>query len=437
MMKYTNSIYIIIVFLSLAQIALSQSVLTKEEAINIAFENNYDIKIANNNMEVAENNADILNSGYLPTLSASAGATYSNNNITNNSDSAVTRNVTGTNMSSNIALNYRLFDGMNRRYNFERLQEQMNLSELQARQISESTILELFRVYYQVARLSENKTNQLQTLAISRERLLRAKYGYEYGQNTQLDVLNAEVDFNTDSINYLNISQELDNVKRNLNVILARDVQIEFDVDTTINYMEGLDEDALLEDALDNNVFVMQNSSFVRQSEYEIGMARSGYVPRVDLNAGYRWQKSPPNNFLPFSQTQSGTSAGVTLSWNIFDGGTTSTRIQNSRISLENNQIIAKQTKQGLERDVHNAWGFYQNALFVLKAETKNLQTNERNFDRTEEQNKLGQITSIVFRQAQINLLNAKLRFNQAKYDAKIAELALLQLAGHLLEAEY
>jgi outer membrane protein TolC len=46
----------------------------------------------------------------------------------------------------------------------------------------------------------------------------------------------------------------------------------------------------------------------------------------------------------------------------------------------------------------------------------------------------LGQITSIDFRQAQVNLINAELSVSSAKYTAKNAELQLLQLAGTLLD---
>ena len=112
-------------------------------------------------------------------------------------------------------------------------------------------------------------------------------------------------------------------------------------------------------------------------------------------------------------------------------------RIQNSKIEVQNQQIALQQTKQVLERNVNNAWGIYQNSRFVLEAEKKNLQTNEWNFERTVEQQKLGQITSIVFRQAQLNLPSAQLNFNRAKYWGKTAELALLQLSGDLMMAEF
>ena len=90
-----------------------------------------------------------------------------------------------------------------------------------------------------------------------------------------------------------------------------------------------------------------------------------------------------------------------------------------------------------VERNLTNAWTIYQTALFVKDAQQKNLQTAQINFDRSVDTYKLGQISSIVFRQAQLNLLNAQLALNHAKYTAKIAELVLLQFSGDLSQATF
>ncbi len=58
-------------------------------------------------------------------------------------------------------------------------------------------------------------------------------------------------------------------------------------------------------------------------------------------------------------------------------------------------------------------------------------------FNRTQKQYKLGQQTYIEFRLAQINLLNTQTAYNNAKYDAKLIELQLLQLSGQLLDVEF
>jgi outer membrane protein TolC len=417
------------------------SLLTKRDAVDMALENNYDIKIAEGNVEQAENNAGVMNSGYLPSVSASGGANYNvNDNLVEYQD-GTSQDVTGAqaySFNGGLALNYTVFNGLGRKYNYERLKENYNLSELQARQVIENSILNLFAVYYEVARLTQNVNSQIETIEISKRRLQRAKYGYEYGQNTQLDVLNAEVDFNNDSITFLSLRQELENVKRDINVLLGRDVNVVFAVDTAITYMKGLMLGELMENAMKNNVGILQQEGILKNTGYDINISKADLIPRLGISAAYNYtdRSNDPTSFLKH-QTSLGPTVSANLSWNIFDGGNTMVRVQNAKIAAQNQLIAIQQTKQVLQRNVNNAWGFYQNALFVLEAEKKNLQTNQRNFDRTVEQQKLGQISSIEFRQAQVNLINAQLNYNRAKYSAKTAELALLQLSGDLMSAEF
>jgi len=127
----------------------------------------------------------------------------------------------------------------------------------------------------------------------------------------------------------------------------------------------------------------------------------------------------------------------VNLSWDLFDGGQTSVAIQNAKINKENQQLQKKQIALEVERDIANALGNYENKLYIYRVQEENVLTNEDNFNRSEEQYRLGQISSIEFRQAQINLLDAKTSLNLAKYDAKLAELQLLQLTGQLLNIEF
>jgi outer membrane protein TolC len=415
--------------------------LEKTKAVEIALENNYNIKIAKNNVELAANNASIYNSGYLPSLQGSAGANYnSGSSKSEQQDGTVSETSSAQSyaFSSSLGLNYTLFDGLGRKYFFAKQKENYSLAELQMRQVIELNILNLFRVYYDVARLTTNEINQRETLEISRRRLDRARYGYDYGQNTQLDVLNAEVDYNNDSITFLTIVQELENAKRDLNVLLGRDVNIFFVVDTAIVYEKDISLDLLMDEAMKNNVSLLLNQGNIQTAEYDININRSNMIPRLDANASYGWnQRNNDETNIFANQMNYGPQAGLSLYWNIFDGGLTKTRVQNARITRDNQQISLEQNEQILERNVNNAWGFYQNALFVLQAEGKNLETNQNNFARSFEQYQLGQITSIEFRAAQLNLLNANLNFNQAKYDAKIAELALLQLSGYLMYADF
>ena len=425
-------------------ISVAQKSLSKLEAVDITLENNYDIKVTDNNVEAAKNSSSIYNSGYLPMVFINSGATYQNRDSKNEFENGDVQNNNSrtNNYNASVGVNYLLFDGLGRKYNYKRLKEEYNLSEIQARQVVENTLLLLLGSYYEVARLTENKNNQGESLSISKSRLLREQYNYEYGQNTQLDVLNSEVDVNRDSISYLNISRELSNAKRDLNVILGRDVTIDFKVDTMVTYTLGLTYEKLLSAANKNNTFLLQAEKIVELSNFDLKMNQSGWMPIIGINGGYGWnnfdtKSSTSNAFSLTSQTATGLNAGVNLTWDIFDGGTTKTRVKNAKIAIDNSNIEKDQIANDLERNVANAWETYQNSLFILQAEKKNVQTNKRNFSRSEEQFQLGQIISVEFRLAQVNFLNAVNNYNEAKYVAKVAELRLFQLSGELLGADY
>ena len=443
-MKNYHKISITFVVLLSSFISLAQENLSKNEAVDIAFENNYDIKVVENNVRSAENSASIYNSGYLPTVSANSGANYRDNNGDNEFDNGelTLSDTQTTSYNASVGLNYTLFDGLGRKYNYQKLQELYNLSEIQAKQVMENTVLQLLASYYEVARLTQNKNLQKQSLEISKERSKREKYNYEYGQKTQLDVLNSEVDVNNDSISLLNLNRELANAKRNLNVILARNVNIDFEVDTTVVYALDLNLDNLLLSANSNNKILLQAEKNIELSNYNLKISKSTWYPNIGINGGYGWNRSDfninnPNSLALINQTSQGFNGGVSLFWNIFDGGATKTRVQNAKIAIDNSEIQKEQIEQDLERNVANAWETYQNALFILQAEQKNVETNKRNFSRSEEQFKLGQIISVEFRLAQVNLLNAANNYNRAKYTAKVAELSLLLLSGQLLGATY
>lgn len=433
---------ILVVFLSTLQ-GYSQEILTKKEALRITLENNFGIKIAKNNIEVAKNNTKIYNSGYLPTISGTSGANFKRDNQKVTFQDATRTPFEGKGLetksyNASLGLNYILFDGLGRKYNYKQLKETYNLTALQAKQTIENTYLQLFTTYFQIARLSENKKNLKEALLISKQRLLRVKYQYEYGQSTKLALLNAAVDVNNDSITFINATQQLRNAKRGLNVILGVKKEITYQVETNVDFNKMMNFESLQQKTKTNNTLLKQNEKNIAISEFNIKINKTNYLPSLGLNTSYDWSSrfNPPTQFAS-ENTSNGLNTGVTLSWNLFDGGNTKTRIANSKIALENQQILGKQQEIIIENNLKNIWENYQNQLFILKAQEKNVFTTQNNFDRSTEQYKLGQITSIEFRQAQVHLTNAKIAFNNAKFDAKLIELQLLQLSGDILDVGF
>ncbi len=421
--------------------ANAQKIVTPEEAIELTLSHNYGIQIANNTVEVAKNNTSVLNSGYLPTLTGNAGATYNLDNTEaefSNGNSTVLNGAESSRYNASVNLNYTLFDGLGRLYNYRRLKEQYQLSELEARETIENTLLQLFSVYYSVAQLSENNKAILETFAISKDRLTRSSYQFEYGQNTKLDVLNAQVDINNDSINIVNTEQQLINTKRDLNVILGNKLSEAFDVDTDISFLVQITKDDLWEKTKVNNISLLQIEKNISISSLDVKTNRSQYLPTVGLTGSYGWNQNN-NNAAAFVavSTNTGLSGGINLTWNLFDGGSTITRVKNAKIALENQQLQKEQVMIDLERNFNNAWDDYQNKLLIYELQEENIATAKNNFDRTKEKFKIGQVNSIEFRQAQLNLLNAELSRNQAKYNAKLSELTVLQISGELLNVKF
>lgn len=455
-MQKKNAIYLAHYFLVLVGLLgtntanAQEELLTKSKAVTITLENNFGIRMAANSVKIAENNAGILNSGYLPTLTANAAADYSNTNSDfeypgqtdangNPRQDASLREAEARRYNSGLNLNYTLFDGLGRHYNYKRLKEQYKLSELQARETIENTMLQLFSVYYEIARLEENKNVLKQALEISQQRVQRAEYAFEYGQNSKLDILNAQVDLTNDSINVLNTTQQLNNAIRDLNVVMDQELTTRFQVDTIVKFMSKLELDAFVEKAMESNVQLLRAERNLAINEYDIKVSRSGYLPALDLTGSYGWNynQSAPSAFFGGTNTNSKSfGLNASLRWNLFDGGGTSVRVRNAKLAYENRELEKQQLRKQIDADVRNALDIYENRLHIFEIQEQNVQTNTNNFERSKEQFQLGRISSIEFRQAQINLLNAQTNKNLAKYDAKLSELQLLQLTGQLLNVE-
>lgn len=439
-MKYIG---LIILTLFAFQTISAQEILTLEKAIALTLEKNYDIKISKNNEAIAKNNKGILNSGYLPTVSTNASGNYSIKDtkvgLTNGAKVELNE-VNNVNYAASVNLNYVLFDGLSRLNNLKKFKEQHKLSELQTEFVIENTVYQVLNQYNLLAQQYKSIENLQETMQISTRRLQRAQFGFDYGQNTKLDILNAAVDFNNDSINLMNAEVQLDNTKRILNQLMGVAIDKDYRTESDVVFNGELNLENLLATAKENNKTLSQYEKNILLNEFDIKIAKANWLPKLNLGGSYGFNNANNdanagfNNPVAVNYSNNyGPSAQLSMTWNLFDGGKTATNIQNAKIGLENKKTDLESQKLILERDIQVAWYAYKNALAVIEIQTQNLETNKTNFLRTEEKFKAGQVNSIFFRQAQLNLLNAENQLNIAKYNAKISEYNLLRLSGKLL----
>ena len=426
---------------------LGQQTISKEEALEIALEKNFGIQVSKNNLEISKNNSSLLNSGFLPTISLNGGSNFTSSNseiafpgqVLEDGSPRPNLNLDdqeSQRFNGGVNLNYTLFDGLGRKFTYKRLKEQYALSELQLRETIEFTIIQLYSVYFNVAQLTESKSIFKQALEVSKERESRAESAFKYGQTNKLAVLNAQVDVTNDSISVLEITQQLDNAKRDLNLLLSQSMENKYSVSTQVDFVSEIQIEALLENAAAYNVSLLKQKQNTQINSYDVKVSQSGYLPSIGLVGSYGWNlnQSPASAFFPGTNNNTySMSFGANLSWNLFDGGRSITRVKNAKIAVENQKILTDEIKLTFERDLSNALQSYKNAKMIYSIQEKQVETGSYNFERSQAQYNLGSITAIEFRQAQINLRNAQNKWTLAKYQAKLAELRLLQLSGQLL----
>ena len=426
------------VFILTASGLSAQENLTISKAIKNTLENNLDIKISENLEKIAKNNSSILNNNYLPNIQLGSDVNTNVQNIeieTPGGLSGALDNTQTDNSSAVVSLNYNLIDASGRKYNFKKSKELYSKSKLEAKEIIENTLLQLFTVYFDVGRLTEEEKILKDILEISKKRHERKLSQYEYGQTNNLEVLNAQVDVNSDSINLLNLSNKLNNAKRDLNLIMNIDLESDFDIDTNLSFLKRDELSILFTNDIKNNTRFLIAEKDVVISDLEKKVANFSYLPTLGLSGSYGWNESINDNPYAFynKSITDGFSAGVNIRWDIFRGGKKIIANKNATINQENFALVKEKTILDLKKELKNAFQSHLNNLFILEAQNQNLETNKNNFDRNLERYNVGQVSSIEFRSAQLNLLNAELSNNSARFRAKISEAYFLKISGELI----
>jgi len=435
MKKIINSF--LIIFLATFNL-FAQDELTISTAVIKTLENNLDIKISENLEKIAKNNSGILNNNYLPNIQLGSELNSNIQNIeieTPNGISGTLDDTKTDNSSTLLSISYNIIDASGRKYNYQKSKELYSKSSLEVKEIIENTMLQLFTVFFEVSRLSEEKNILENALKISKDRYGRKLLEFEYGQTNNLEILNAEVDVNTDSINLLKSYKELINAKRDLNLIMNVDLESEFNIDTNIDYLSEKEIANIFSKDIFNNTRFLIVEKDVIISNLDKKVAKFSYLPTLGLSGSYGWNESVNDNPYAFynKSISNGFSAGINIRWDIFSGGKKIIANRNSVINLKNSELNKKKIELDITKEFRNSYQTHLNNLFIMEVQKKNLETNKNNFERNLERYKIGQVSSIEFRRAQLNLLNAELSNSSAKYQAKISEAYFLKISGEII----
>jgi outer membrane protein len=425
-----------ILILFCAATATAQEVLTLESAVKIALENNYEIKIATNNLTIQKTNVAIGNAGMLPTVTANV---VDNNSIQNSSqtrqDGTETEldNAKNNSLTYGVGLDWTIFDGMRMFARMDQLKELQKLGEAQLKLTVITRISDVNAAYYDLVQQQQQLSALDTTIVISNQRLTLAQNRFTIGKASKLEVLNAQVDLNTDQVALLRQKELYANSKILLNQLMARDVSTDFKV------IDQLEVDSLLLLPELKALAEKQNPQLETQiinkrvAELELKQIKAARYPTLRVNTAYNFSESQSSlGFVAQSQSR-GFNYGFSASLNLFDGFAQNRNEKIAKIQIENSKLNIDQQNLALNSQLATSYQTYLTNLELIALEENNELIAKQNLNITLDKFRIGTITTLEFRTAQLNYVNAKVRYSNAQFQGKLSEIALRELAGNLI----
>lgn len=411
----------------------AQQVLSLEDAVKIALENNYEIKIAKNDLKIDQTNVSAGNAGMLPKATASI---TQNNNLQNLSQTRTDGTTTSLDNAKSNSLNYgvgldwTIFDGFKMFAKKEQLQELQKLGESQLRMTVITKISDVQTAYYDLVQQQQQLAALDSTIVISNQRVNLAKNRFTIGKASKLEVLNAQVDINTDKVAVLRQQELYKNSKITLNQLLARDAQIDFKVVSDFTMDRKLEYAELKALAEKQNPQIEALIISKKVAELELKQVKSGRYPTLKVNTGYNFAENESSLGFTTQSSARGLNYGFSASLNLFDGFVQKRNEKISSIQIENSAIQIEQQNLALNSQLATSYQTYLTNLELIDLEEKNEAIAKQNLDITLDKFHIGTITTLEFRTAQLNYVNAKVRYSDAQFQAKLSEIALKELAG-------
>ncbi|MGG7036579.1 MAG: TolC family protein [Flavobacterium sp.] len=413
----------------------AQEILTLESAIKIALENNYEIKIAATNLKINETNVAIGNAGMLPNLIAGI---EDNNNVQNSSqtrqDGTVNEldNAKNNSLNYGVDLNWTIFDGFKMFAKFDQLKELQKLGDAQLKQTIIQKVSDVNALYFDLVQQQQKLSDLDSTVVISKKRLDFTENRYKIGKGSKLDVLNAQVDLNTDLGNLLKEKQSYANTKTLLNQVLARSLKSDFKVTDTITVDKSLMLAELMALAEKQNPELEQQIINKRVAELQLKQIKGERYPIIRLNTGYNFNETQSSLGFTKESSARGFNYGFSASLNLFDGNAQNRNEKIARMQVDNSKLLIDQQTVTLNSELTIAYQVYLTNLELIDLEDNNVVIAKQNLEITAEKFRIGTITSVEFRAAQLNYINSKIRLSSAQFQAKLSEIALKELAGNI-----
>ena len=415
--------------------------LTLEEAIATALQNNYNILLAKNDSASAAIDYSYKNAAFIPRLNGNIGTVWNNNDQKQTLADGSKRQSKGlrsNNITAQLALNWTLFDGLKMFATRDKVEEYVKLGELGIKNQIINTVASVITTYYNIVRQKQQLRAIEEQMSLSQERVKLAQYKLDIGVGTKPDVLQGKVDLNAQKAAQLKQQTLIAQLKEDLNQVMNVQLSTLYEVSDSIPVNNNL---ALgdIQTALEtNNPSLLIAKKNIDIAGLTLKERKAERFPTVAFNSAYNFNRNRNqtviNSFSTLFNRTKGFNYGLTATIPILNNLNNKRQIQQAQLDIKYQKLLYDNQKSLIDLSVINAFKDYEEQKKALALEEENILLAKENVDIIFQVYKLGSTTYIQLREAQKSLEDAYNRLIAARYNTKLAETELLRLKGDLVK---
>ncbi|OGC77010.1 MAG: hypothetical protein A2Z27_01160 [candidate division Zixibacteria bacterium RBG_16_50_21] len=411
----------------------SQKLLTLEECIKSALQNNWTYKSAVWGNKSAGNDVWSAWGRFLPRLDLSFSNNYQDSRL------AAPRVINGQIITGGESRNYQggfnasqtIFDGGFNYYNLANKYSSKSSSDYGLLFNKQTLIYDVKLSYFNYLRNKMLLEVQKEVVKRGEQQLKIAQSRFELGSASKSDFLKAKVQYGQDQLALVQAENQVQVAKANLNAIMGQSVDQDFDIQEELGQTPmalGYDESVKL--AYKNHPTIRQSESDLDASESNVGIARSGYLPTVSLDAGRSWSGLSLGDFRTLSDNDRYWYLSLRVSFNVFEGFQTQTSYLNARNQVKIAKETLEKTKSDVALEVKQAYLAIEEGRKSISVAEENVQAAEEDLNLVQEKYRLGAASILELLDAQVSFQTAKSDHIQRLFDYNLAVARLERAIG-------
>lgn len=393
-----------------------------DSCINYAHEHNIDIKLSQVERLNAEYGVTEAKDGFLPTVSAGASQNFGFGRGLTSENIYANRNT--QNFSWSVGMDMPLFQGLSnvRRLDYAMANLRTMVSRVEA--AKDDVTLNVISQYLQVLYCREVLKTADNQVTVSGDELQRRRVLAENGKIAELDVVQAESQLASDRLTQVNAANDYTLALVDLAQMLRLPDTDGFsvcEIDTVPQALPSVDE--VFTNALGSNNAMQAARLEVEAAGKNIALARSGYMPRLSLNAGLNssyYKVSGLENMSFGKQMRENFSKyiGLTLTIPIFDAFSTRNSERRARAARTTASLQLDNQRNALYHNIQTAYHQAVAARHKAAASAVAADAAEASFRAVSDKYEFGRATPTEYDEAKSILFRTRVNLIQARYES-------------------